>query len=98
MSQAAGARSSSALRLLPHLSVSLQVFDLRQCHRQMQQQAAAAAVVGAIPGPNGVGGVTPAVGEYQPLVHTLWTQDDDVMRVWSHDMWPMESCILLLAC
>lgn len=73
MSQAGGARSSSALRLLPHLSVSLQVFDLRQCHRQMQQQAAAAAaqaaaVVGAIPGSNSVGGVTPAVGEYQPLV------------------------------
>lgn len=71
MSQAGGARSSSALRLLPHLSVSLQVFDLRQCHRQMQQQAAAAqaaAVVGAIPRSNGVGGVTPAVGEYQPLV------------------------------
>lgn len=71
MSQAGGARSTSALRLLPHLSVSLQVFDLRQCHRQMQQQAAAAqaaAVVGAIPGSNSVGGVTPAVGEYQPLV------------------------------
>lgn len=59
-------------QLLPHPSVSPQVFDLRQCHRQMQQQAAAAAqaaaVVGAIPGPNGVGGVTPAVGEYQLLV------------------------------
>ncbi|XP_062278028.1 mothers against decapentaplegic homolog 4-like [Scomber scombrus] len=35
----------------------IKVFDLRQCHRQMQQQAAA--VVGAIPG--SVGGVTPAV-------------------------------------
>uniref|UniRef100_A0A3B4WDB9 Mothers against decapentaplegic homolog n=1 Tax=Seriola lalandi dorsalis TaxID=1841481 RepID=A0A3B4WDB9_SERLL len=46
------------------------VFDLRQCHRQMQQQAAAAqaavatqaaAVAGAIPGPNSVGGIAPAV-------------------------------------
>lgn len=52
--------------------VSLQVFDLRQCHRQMQQQAAAAqaavvtqaaAVVGAIPGPNSVGGIAPAVSK-----------------------------------
>lgn len=49
------------------------MFDLRQCHRQMQQQAAAAqaavetqaaAVVGAIPGPNSVGGIAPAVSEY----------------------------------
>ncbi|XP_041843671.1 mothers against decapentaplegic homolog 4-like isoform X2 [Melanotaenia boesemani] len=47
----------------------IKVFDLRQCHRQMQQQAAAAqaaadtrAVVGAIPGLNGVGGIPPAVG------------------------------------
>ncbi|XP_040900921.1 mothers against decapentaplegic homolog 4-like [Toxotes jaculatrix] len=49
----------------------IKVFDLRQCHRQMQQQAAAAqamtanqaaAVVGAITGPsNGVGGMPPAV-------------------------------------
>lgn len=49
-----------------------QVFDLRQCHRQMQQQAAtaqaaaaaqAAAVAGTIPGPGSVGGIAPAVGE-----------------------------------
>ncbi|XP_055359380.1 mothers against decapentaplegic homolog 4-like isoform X2 [Betta splendens] len=48
----------------------IKVFDLRQCHRQMQQQAAAAqaagsqaaAVVGAVPGPNSVGGSGPAVG------------------------------------
>ncbi|XP_039973017.1 mothers against decapentaplegic homolog 4-like isoform X2 [Xiphias gladius] len=48
----------------------IKVFDLRQCHRQMQQQAAAAqaavvtqaaAVVGVIPGPNSVGGIAPAV-------------------------------------
>uniref|UniRef100_A0A672KL49 Mothers against decapentaplegic homolog n=1 Tax=Sinocyclocheilus grahami TaxID=75366 RepID=A0A672KL49_SINGR len=48
----------------------LQVFDLRQCHRQMQQQAAtaqaaaaaqAAAVVGNIPGPGSVGGIAPAI-------------------------------------
>ncbi|KAF3834452.1 hypothetical protein F7725_025656 [Dissostichus mawsoni] len=46
------------------------VFDLRQCHRQMQQQAAtaqaaaaaqAAAVAGNIPGPGSVGGIAPAV-------------------------------------
>ncbi len=50
----------------------LQVFDIRQCHRQMQQQAAtaqaaaaaqAAAVAGNIPGPASVGGIAPAVGE-----------------------------------
>ncbi|XP_021168321.2 mothers against decapentaplegic homolog 4 [Fundulus heteroclitus] len=48
----------------------IKVFDLRQCHRQMQQQAAAAqaaaetqaaAVVGAMPGPNSVGGIAPAL-------------------------------------
>ncbi|XP_067367547.1 mothers against decapentaplegic homolog 4-like isoform X1 [Channa argus] len=48
----------------------IKVFDLRQCHRQMQQQAAATqaavatqapAVVGAIPGPNSVGGIAPAI-------------------------------------
>ncbi|XP_042579395.1 mothers against decapentaplegic homolog 4-like [Cyprinus carpio] len=40
----------------------LQVFDLRQCHRQMQQQAAtaqAAAVAGNIPG--SLGGIAPAI-------------------------------------
>nr|UTU35161.1 SMAD family member 4 [Gallus gallus] len=49
----------------------IKVFDLRQCHRQMQQQAAtahaaaaaqAAAVAGNIPGPGAVGGIAPAVG------------------------------------
>ncbi|XP_062333680.1 mothers against decapentaplegic homolog 4a [Osmerus eperlanus] len=49
-------------------SADIKVFDLRQCHRQMQQQAAtaqaaaaaqAAAVVGNIPGP--VGGIAPAI-------------------------------------
>ncbi|XP_064031948.1 mothers against decapentaplegic homolog 4-like isoform X2 [Pogoniulus pusillus] len=49
----------------------IKVFDLRQCHRQMQQQAAtaqaaaaaqAAAVAGNIPGPGSVGGIAPAVG------------------------------------
>ncbi|XP_060937642.1 mothers against decapentaplegic homolog 4-like [Limanda limanda] len=43
----------------------IKVFDLRQCHRQMQRQAAAAQatmVVGSIPGPDSVGGVAPAVG------------------------------------
>lgn len=54
------------LRLLP----VPQVFDLRQCHRQMQRQAAtaqaaaaaqAAAVAGSIPGPGSVGGIAPAI-------------------------------------
>lgn len=49
------------------------VFDLRQCHRQMQQQAAtaqaaaaaqAAAVAGNIPGPGSVGGIAPAISKY----------------------------------
>ncbi|XP_078238341.1 mothers against decapentaplegic homolog 4 [Pogona vitticeps] len=49
----------------------IKVFDLRQCHRQMHQQAAtaqaaaaaqAAAVSGNIPGPGSVGGIAPAVG------------------------------------
>ena len=52
--------------------VCFQVFDLRQCHRQMQQQAAtaqaaaaaqAAAVAGNIPGPGSVGGIAPAISE-----------------------------------
>lgn len=52
--------------------VSLQVFDIRQCHCQMQQQAAtaqaaaaaqAAAVAGNVPGPASVGGIAPAVGK-----------------------------------
>uniref|UniRef100_T1JJ19 Mothers against decapentaplegic homolog n=1 Tax=Strigamia maritima TaxID=126957 RepID=T1JJ19_STRMM len=49
----------------------IKVFDLRQCHRQMQQQAAtaqaaaaaqAAAVAGHIPGPASVGGLSAAAG------------------------------------
>ena len=48
------------------------MFDLRQCHVQMQQQAhtavaaanaQAAAVSGKIPGPGSVGGIAPAIGE-----------------------------------
>ncbi|KAG1671842.1 Mothers against decapentaplegic 4 [Nymphon striatum] len=48
----------------------IKVFDLRQCHTQMQQQAAtaqaaaaaqAAAVAGHIPGPSSVGGIAPAI-------------------------------------
>lgn len=54
--------------------LSRQVFDLRQCHRQMQQQAAtaqaaaaaqAAAVAGNIPGPGSVGGIAPAISKIQ---------------------------------
>lgn len=50
----------------------MKVFDLRQCHRQMQQQAAtaqaaaaaqAAAVAGNIPGPGSVGGIAPAISK-----------------------------------
>lgn len=46
---------------------------MRQCHRQMQQQAAtaqaaaaaqAAAVAGNIPGPGSVGGIAPAISKY----------------------------------
>ncbi|KAG7258686.1 hypothetical protein CRUP_016408 [Coryphaenoides rupestris] len=53
------------------------VFDLRQCHRQMQQQAAtaqaaaqaqAAAVAGNIPGPGSVGGIAPAISESPVLM------------------------------
>ncbi|XP_025081818.1 mothers against decapentaplegic homolog 4-like isoform X2 [Pomacea canaliculata] len=49
----------------------IKVFDIRQCHRQMQQQAAtaqaaaaaqAAAVAGNIPGPASVGGLSAAAG------------------------------------
>ena len=55
----------------------LQVFDLRQCHSQIQQQAAtslaaaaaqAAAVAGNMPGPSSVGGIAPAVSESQPTL------------------------------
>lgn len=51
----------------------IKVFDLKQCHRQMQQQAQvaqqaaaaqAAAVAGHMPGPGAVGGIAPAVSEY----------------------------------
>uniref|UniRef100_A0A8D3CBC5 Mothers against decapentaplegic homolog n=1 Tax=Scophthalmus maximus TaxID=52904 RepID=A0A8D3CBC5_SCOMX len=53
-----------------YIKVGTWVFDLRQCHRQMQQQAAtaqaaaaaqAAAVAGNIPGPGSVGGIAPAI-------------------------------------
>ncbi|CAH1398149.1 unnamed protein product [Nezara viridula] len=51
-------------------SAYIKVFDLRQCHTQMQHQAAtaqaaaaaqAAAVAGHIPGPHSVGGIAPAI-------------------------------------
>jgi len=54
------------------LCIIIQVFDLRQCHAQIQQQAAtsmaavaaqAAAVAGNVPGPASVGGIAPAVSE-----------------------------------
>ncbi|XP_011929912.1 PREDICTED: mothers against decapentaplegic homolog 4 isoform X4 [Cercocebus atys] len=55
---------------IAYFEMDVQVFDLRQCHRQMQQQAAtaqaaaaaqAAAVAGNIPGPGSVGGIAPAI-------------------------------------
>lgn len=58
--------------LLHSFVAVMQVFDLRQCHRQMQQQAAtaqaaaaaqAAAVAGNIPGPGSVGGIAPAISK-----------------------------------
>lgn len=51
---------------------SMKVFDLRQCHSQMQQQAQtaqaaaaaqAAAVAGHMPGPHSVGGIAPAISK-----------------------------------
>lgn len=60
-------------------SCLLQVFDLRQCHRQMQRQAAtaqaaaaaqAAAVAGNIPGPGSVGGIAPAISTSLPVLHS----------------------------
>ncbi|CAH1252166.1 SMAD4 [Branchiostoma lanceolatum] len=57
-------------------SAYIKVFDLRQCHRQMQQQAAtaqaaaaaqAAAVAGNVPGPGSVGGIAPAIGVLSDL-------------------------------
>lgn len=63
-----GCYSKSALNTL----IFVKVFDLRQCHRQMQQQAAtaqaaaaaqAAAVAGNIPGPGSVGGIAPAISK-----------------------------------
>ena len=80
----------SSQRLIPQYSsadfssclVSRQVFDLRQCHRQMQQQAAtaqaaaaaqAAAVAGNIPGPGSVGGIAPAISECSSCCTLPWT-------------------------
>jgi hypothetical protein len=57
-----------------------QVFDLRQCHHQMQQQAAraqaaaaaqAAAVSGNIPGPASVGGIAPAIGNMSLYLYVV---------------------------
>lgn len=84
----------SVLFQYPLLVVSspCQVFDLRQCHRQMQQQAAtaqaaaaaqAAAVAGNIPGPGSVGGIAPAISECcaQPfLLVLLWKVAQEQQR------------------
>lgn len=51
----------------------IQVFDLRQCYRQMHQQAEtaqnaaaaqAAAVAGHLAGPHSVGGIAPAISMF----------------------------------
>lgn len=61
------------------------MFDLRQCHRQMQQQAAtaqaaaaaqAAAVAGNIPGPGSVGGIAPAISKIQQLQIVMLTTNE----------------------
>ena len=67
-----------------HPNTYIKVFDLKQCHRQMQQQAhtahiaaqtQAAAVAGHIPGPGGiaaVGGISPAISKYRTFVLLLF--------------------------
>jgi hypothetical protein len=59
-----------------------QVFDLRQCHSQIKQQAAsslaaaaaqAAAVSGSALGPSSVGGVTPAISKIQFNAYSSFT-------------------------
>ena len=63
------------------LHIAPQVFDLRQCHHQMQQQAAtaqaaqaaqAAAVAGNVPGPASVGGIAPAMGMCSIPFHGIY--------------------------
>lgn len=58
-------------------SAYIKVFDLRQCYRQMHQQAAtasaaaaaqAAAVAGHMPGPASVGGIAPAISKLYTLL------------------------------
>jgi len=62
-----------------HYCIVEQVFDLRQCHAQIQQQAAtsmaavaaqAAAVAGNVPGPASVGGIAPAISECSSFLIT----------------------------
>nr|XP_019963809.1 PREDICTED: mothers against decapentaplegic homolog 4-like isoform X3 [Paralichthys olivaceus] len=65
--EASGAPGDRVRKIYP--GACIKVFDLRQCHRQMQRQAAAAqatVLIGSIPGPNSVGGVAPAVGVCTP--------------------------------
>ena len=68
-----------------------QVFDIRQCHRQMQEQAAtaqaaaaaqAAAVAGNIPGSAAVGGIAPAVGE----LDRCWHRDSHWMQTCNYSL------------
>ncbi|XP_076309013.1 mothers against decapentaplegic homolog 4-like isoform X2 [Tachypleus tridentatus] len=71
-------------------SAYIKVFDLRQCHRQMQQQAAtaqaaaaaqAAAVAGHIPGPAAVGGIAPAISPMLGLSAAASIGVDDLRRL-----------------
>lgn len=74
--------------------LSCQVFDLRQCHRQMQQQAAtaqaaaaaqAAAVAGNIPGPGSVGGIAPAISKpLYLLMHIARAHTQMYIYIYTH--------------
>lgn len=77
--------------------LSWQVFDLRQCHRQMQQQAAtaqaaaaaqAAAVAGNIPGPGSVGGIAPAISKLQQWhTHSGMQRQCSSCSSWMMEAW-----------
>uniref|UniRef100_A0A8C8JCY3 Mothers against decapentaplegic homolog n=1 Tax=Oncorhynchus tshawytscha TaxID=74940 RepID=A0A8C8JCY3_ONCTS len=65
-----GGVSTYTIYMLVFVCSPSQVFDLHQCHRQMQQQAAtaqaaaaaqAASIAGNISGPGSVGGIAPAI-------------------------------------
>lgn len=66
--------------------VYIKVFDLHQCHHQMQKQAAtaqaaaaaqAAAVAGHIPGPASVGGIAPAINVVMTHLLSMWNNNNN---------------------